>query len=139
MAVTLYEPIVFGDTDGRLGGRAKAAGQIISLAGDVGTRSLVGDASGLLGRAKGGADALTSFAMGATTVIGDAVAVGVRAHGGNDTVLPGASGTATPLGDAVDFNGRARGGDAKGGADALVLSPNNGRLGTHNVHHVGRL
>ena len=79
MAVTLYEPIVFGDTDGQLGGRAKSAGQIISLAGDVGTRSLVGDANGLLGRAQGGADTLTSFAMGATTVIGDAVTVAARA------------------------------------------------------------
>ena len=112
MAVTLYEPIVFGDTDGQLGGRAKAAGQIISLPADIGTRSLVGDANGLLGRAQGGADTLTSFAMGATTVVGDAVTIGGRgAQGGNDTVLAGASGTATALGDAVNLNGRARGGD----------------------------
>jgi hypothetical protein len=111
MAVTLYEPIVYGDTEGVLSGRARAQGQVISLPADVGARSLVGDANALLGFAQGGADTLTSFASGATTVIGDAVTVGGRALGGNDTVLAGASGSATAAGDAVTLEGRAHAGD----------------------------
>jgi hypothetical protein len=111
MAITLYQPIVFGDGDEALGGYAQADGQTISLAADIGVRSLVGDTRTLAGRALGGADTLTNFAFGEAVAIGDAVTVSGRAEGGNDSVLAGASGGAVALGDADLLNGRAKGGD----------------------------
>jgi len=110
MAIDLPQPIVFGDTSGGLDDHADGSDQTISLAANVGTRTLIGDANSLLEHAIGGADALTGFAIGASTVIGDAITISDHAQGGDDHVVAGASGQADALGDAVTQSGHAQGG-----------------------------
>src|SRR5258705_5055516 len=119
MPVILYQPIIFGDSDGAMGAHARLAAQNISLPGDVLTRTLVGDAFTLLGHSVGGGDTLDSVALDATTVIGDAIAVTDHALGGNDTLSALGRGAATVLGDAVTLGGWAQGGNDSIGVNAV--------------------
>src|SRR5258705_4361980 len=120
MPITLFQPIVFGDTSGDLAVHVHAAGQSISihLSGLADTQTLVGDSAALLDRAAGGADDLTSFAYSGSMVMGDASAITGHARGGNDAVLSTSNISAMAFGDAETLSGHAEGGndtvDARG-------------------------
>ena len=124
MPITVYQPIMFGDTSSDLGGHTRSPGQAISLhlPGISDTQSLIGDADSLLGQAIGGDDTLTAFAYAGSLVIGDARTIGDRAHGGNDSVFAQSMTNAVALGDALTMSGRAQGGNdsvnAQGGTAA---------------------
>jgi hypothetical protein len=133
MAIAVYDPILFGDTNGDLGLRSRAAGQDISLhlAGIGDTQTLIGDSGGLRWRAIGGDDSLESFAYGGSLVVGDASLIVERARGGNDDVLATSVVNAVAVGDALELRGAAVGGndsvDARGNVaaaygDAGVMS-----------------
>src|SRR5262249_5220241 len=112
MPVTLYQPMMFGDTNGSIGGMRHGLGQNISthMPGISDTQTIVGDADTLLLRAVGGNDNLTSFAYGGSTVIGDAITITGGARGGNDQILATSMTNSAALGDAMTLNSHAQGG-----------------------------
>ena len=111
MAITLFNPIVFGDTSGSLGGRAHASAQSVSINTNLGPETFVGDANALQGRAVGGNDVLNSGGLAPIVLIGDAILISGRARGGDDDVHATSEPPPAALGDAVTMSGRAQGGD----------------------------
>jgi hypothetical protein len=103
----------YGDTIEVLGGRSVAESNIISVIpggflGPAGT--LVGDAAGLTGHARGGDDSFTVELRG-STILGDALRMDAHARGGDDTIAVASGSGATVVGDATLMFGHARGGD----------------------------
>ncbi len=108
MAITLYQPALFGDTSGK---HARPAAQTISVDTNSGERTLVGDVPTLMGRAVGGNDTLGCGGLASGIVIGDAITITGRARGGNDDISASSKAYAIAVGDAVTLGGQARGGN----------------------------
>lgn len=111
MAITLLQPIVFGDTPGSMSGHAHAGAQTVFVNSNPGSQTFVGDASTLLRYAIGGNDVLSSGGMAPNILIGDAITMSGRSRGGDDDVHANSEPPPTALGDAVTMSSGARGGN----------------------------
>ena len=109
MAITLRQPITYGDTSADMGGHGQGAAQSLTDS----TTTAVGDANTLRGHAAGGDDTIVvTGQFGGIVAIGDAVTMTDQATGGDDNVTAnGVFFDATAIGDAMTLSGHAHGGN----------------------------